>query len=115
LEMTAQALKSVLRSADVAARYGGEEFSVLLPQTNLAEAQVIGERIRRQVERTRYPHGKSQPLGSVTVSIGISMFGQNLDTAEAVIRAADEALYRAKSQGKNRIVTASSPSTNNAA
>ncbi len=116
LEMTAQALKSALRSADIPARYGGEEFSVLLPQTNLTEAQVIGERIRRQVERTRFAHGKSQPSGSVTISIGISTYDSRLDTAEAVIRAADEALFRAKAQGKNRVVTAaSSPSTNNAA
>ncbi|MBA2338921.1 MAG: diguanylate cyclase [Pyrinomonadaceae bacterium] len=117
LEMTAQALKSVLRSADVAARYGGEEFSVLLPQTSLAEAEVIAERIRRRVERTRYPHGKTQPLGSVTVSIGISTFGAQTETAEAVIGAADEALYRAKEQGKNRIVLAAAtpPPTSDAA
>lgn len=117
LAMTAQALKSVLRSADVAARYGGEEFSVLLPQTSLVEAEVIAERIRRRVERTRYPQGKTQPLGAVTVSIGISTFGAQTETAEAVIGAADGALYRAKEQGKNRIVLAAAPpsSTSDAA
>ncbi|HEU4597171.1 MAG TPA: diguanylate cyclase, partial [Pyrinomonadaceae bacterium] len=101
LEMTAQCLKSALRSADVAARYGGEEFSILLPQTGMAEARVIAERIRRRVERTHFPHDKSQPLGAVTVSIGISAFGVDIDTPASVIYAADQALYVAKSRGKN--------------
>jgi diguanylate cyclase (GGDEF)-like protein len=110
LEMTAQTLKSALRSADVAARYGGEEFSVLLPQTSLAEAHVIAERIRRRVERTRYPHGKSQPLGAVTISVGLSTFSPALDTAQVIIGAADQALYVAKSLGKNRVEAYRSPS-----
>jgi len=101
LEMTAQCLKSALRSADVAARYGGEEFSVLLPQTGLAEARAIGERVRRQIERAQFPHGKSQPLGAVTVSVGVSTFGPGLDTPGSLVAAADKALYLAKSRGKN--------------
>ncbi len=101
LEMTAQCLKTALRSADTAARYGGEEFSILLPQTGLSEAKVIAERIRRRVERTHFPHGKSQPLGVVTVSIGISSYGPELDTPASIIYAADQALYIAKSHGKN--------------
>ncbi|MDT7806295.1 MAG: hypothetical protein QOJ70_108 [Acidobacteriota bacterium] len=103
LEMTAQCLKTALRSADVAARYGGEEFSILLPQTGAAEALVIGERIRRRIERTQFPHGKSQPLGAVTVSIGVSTFGPGLDAPVEIIYAADQALYSAKARGKNCI------------
>ncbi len=101
LEMTAQCLKTALRSADTAARYGGEEFSILLPQTGISEARVIAERIRRRVERTHFPHGKSQPLGAVTVTIGISAFGHELDTPASIIYAADQALYVAKAHGKN--------------
>jgi diguanylate cyclase (GGDEF)-like protein len=101
LEMTAQCLKTALRSADVAARYGGEEFSILLPQTGLSEALVIGERIRRRIERTQFPHGKSQPLRAVTVSIGVSAFGAELDAPVEIIYAADQALYAAKARGKN--------------
>jgi diguanylate cyclase (GGDEF)-like protein len=111
LEMTAQCLKTALRSADVAARYGGEEFSVLLPQTTLSEAQVIAERIRRRVERASFPHRESQPGGAVTVSIGISAFAQKVDTAETIIGAADQALYLAKSRGKNRAEAYTSPAT----
>ncbi len=103
LELTAQCLKTALRSADVASRYGGEEFSILLPQTSNSEARVIAERIRRRVERTHYPQGKKQPLGAVTVSIGIASFGEELDTPATIIYAADQALYVAKSLGKNRV------------
>jgi diguanylate cyclase (GGDEF)-like protein len=101
LEMTAQCLKTALRSADVAARYGGEEFSILLPQSGPTEARVIAERIRRRIERTQFPHGKAQPTGAVTVSIGISSFSPELDAPASIIYAADQALYLAKSHGKN--------------
>jgi diguanylate cyclase (GGDEF)-like protein len=102
LEITAQCLRSALRKVDVASRYGGEEFSILLPQTNLEEAGVIADRIRRKIYSTPFTHGKSQPLGAVTVSIGLSVFSPALDSAEAMIRAADRALYHAKRHGKNR-------------
>ncbi|MFN2596272.1 MAG: diguanylate cyclase [Pyrinomonadaceae bacterium] len=105
LEMTAQCLKAALRSADVASRYGGEEFSVLLPQTSASEAQVIAERIRQRVERTPFAHRESQPGGAVTVSVGISSFAPKVDTPESMIGAADQALYLAKSRGKNRVET----------
>lgn len=103
LKITAHSLKAALRSADVACRYGGEEFCILLPQTSLTEAGVIAERMRQRVTETDYPHGKSQPLGTVSISIGISTFAKHINTAEKVIAAADRALYVAKNQGKNRI------------
>jgi len=103
LQMTAHALRVALRSADVAARYGGEEFCILLPQTSLAEAKVIAERVREKIEDTAYPHAKSQPLGAVTISTGISTLSKTVDAAEQIIWAADRALYEAKDGGKNRI------------
>jgi diguanylate cyclase (GGDEF)-like protein len=103
LKITAHSLKAALRSADVACRYGGEEFCVLLPQTSVSEAGVIAERMRQRVAETDYPFGKSQPMGTVSISIGISTLAKNIDTAEKVIAAADRALYRAKAEGKNRI------------
>jgi diguanylate cyclase (GGDEF)-like protein len=102
LEITAQCLRSTLRKADVAARYGGEEFSILLPQATLDEAGMIADRLRRTIINTRFPHAETQPLGSVTVSIGLSALSPSLDSVEAIIRAADRALYHAKSHGKNR-------------
>ncbi len=103
LQITAHCLKVALRSADVACRYGGEEFGILLPQTPLNEASVIAERMRQRVAETVYPHGKSQPLGGVTISIGISAFYKHVDTPDRIIAVADRALYNAKSNGKNRI------------
>jgi diguanylate cyclase (GGDEF)-like protein len=103
LQITAHCLRAGLRSADVAARYGGEEFSVLLPQTSVNEAAVIAERMRERVAATEYPHGKSQPLGRVTISIGVCTYAGNINTVDRVIAAADRALYIAKSQGKNQI------------
>lgn len=102
LEITAQCLRAALRKVDVASRYGGEEFSILLPQTTLQEAGVLADRIRRKILSAQFPHGKSQPLGAVSVSIGLSTFSASLDSAEAIVRAADRALYHAKSHGKNR-------------
>jgi diguanylate cyclase (GGDEF)-like protein len=103
LKVTAHALKAALRSADVACRYGGEEFCIVLPQTSLSEAGVIAERMRQRVAEKEYVFGKSQPLGAVTISIGISTFAKHIDTGEKIIAAADRALYSAKAHGKNRI------------
>lgn len=102
LEITAQCLRSTLRKVDVASRYGGEEFTILLPQTTLKEAGAIADRLRRQVMTTAFPHGDAQPQGAVTISIGLSSLSSSIDSAEAIIRAADRALYHAKSHGKNR-------------
>jgi diguanylate cyclase (GGDEF)-like protein len=104
LQITAHCLKGALRSADVASRYGGEEFCILLPQTAIAEAGAIADRIRQRVSTTHFPHGKTQPLGRVTVSIGVSTFSEMVNTSENIIAAADRALYQAKNRGKDRVV-----------
>ena len=104
LQITAHCLKGALRSADVASRYGGEEFCILLPQTGIAEAGAIADRIRHRVSTTHFPHGMAQPLGRVTVSIGVSTFSSIVNTSENIIAAADRALYQAKNMGKDRIV-----------
>jgi diguanylate cyclase (GGDEF)-like protein len=103
LQITAHCLKAALRSADVASRYGGEEFCILLPQTAMAEAGAIADRIRQRVNTTHFPHGKTQPLGRVTISVGVSTFSSILNTSENIIAAADRALYQAKSLGKDRV------------
>jgi diguanylate cyclase (GGDEF)-like protein len=103
LQITAHSLKVALRSADVACRYGGEEFGILLPHTTVTEASVIAERMRQRVAETEYPHGKTQPEGVVTISIGIATLHKNVDTPDRIIAAADRALYSAKRKGKNRI------------
>ena len=101
LGVVSHCLRSVLRADDVAARYGGEEFSILLPLTSLDEAIGIGERIRQKIESELFPHGNKQPLGRVTVSIGVAAYSATLNTAAAIIGAADRALYLAKRRNKN--------------
>jgi diguanylate cyclase len=64
---------------------------------------VIADRIRQRVSTTHFPHGKTQPLGHVTISVGVATFTKNIDTPENIIAAADRALYIAKSLGKDRV------------
>jgi diguanylate cyclase (GGDEF)-like protein len=97
LKMVGTILKESLRGADVAARFGGEEFSILLPQTTTEEAETIAERIRRRVSETVFP--KRQ----VTVSIGIASCSPEINSPGDLIEAADEALYEAKRQGRNKV------------
>ena len=99
LRIVGNCLKDTLRGADVAVRYGGEEFSVLLPQTSIDEGEIIAERIRRRIESTRFPHRQ------VTVSIGIASLSLEVNTVEKLIEAADEALFEAKKDGKNKVQT----------
>lgn len=97
LKLVSNILKENLRGADVAARYGGEEFAVLLPQTSVDEAGQIAERIRKQVERTQFPHR------SVTVSIGLANVTAEINSPDDLIWAADRALYEAKDMGRNNV------------
>jgi diguanylate cyclase (GGDEF)-like protein len=97
LRITAQTLKATLRTEDVAARFGGEEFCLLLPNTTLSEARMIGERIRRRVENTEFPHRK------VTISIGVAAHSSLHNSPREIIEAADKALYQAKRIGKNNV------------
>jgi diguanylate cyclase (GGDEF)-like protein len=90
---------SIRRPADLAARYGGEEFQVVLPETDLAGARLLAERIRTSVEALA-PF--ADDAHSVTVSIGIGLSGTQHDLS-SVLGAADEALYRAKAKGRNRV------------
>ena len=97
----ADAISRSVRSTDVAARYGGEEFLVVLPDTRLAGGAEIAERIRAQVQALALPV-------KVTVSVGIADGGPQ-DTPEAVFERADQALYRAKKAGRNRVVADDTP------
>lgn len=116
LTMLARTLKKQLREVDLAGRLGGEEFGILLPETGLEEALVVAERIRKNVEQLLIPaHGRKVPL---TVSIGAATLRLDCknECAEEVMRRADEALYKAKSQGRNRVATEwQSPSAHSAA
>ncbi|HKY32882.1 MAG TPA: sensor domain-containing diguanylate cyclase [Candidatus Polarisedimenticolia bacterium] len=103
LRITGRLIKDAVRSDDAPARYGGEEFAVLLPNTDKAGALRVAEKIRRMVEAFEYPHEKSQPLGDVSISGGVATFPYDATTSGDLIRCADQALYRGKHAGRNRV------------
>lgn len=95
------------RSSDFAARFGGEEFVVVLSGTTPAGAKLVAERLRLAVARSKISHLNLQKLGNVTVSIGVATVVPQMDLApDQVIELADQALFRAKAEGKNRVVYA---------
>ena len=98
LAFVARIIRDSLREQDVATRYGGEEFSIVLAGADLFIANIVAERIRRSCETRSISLGKYKTL---TVSLGISLFRPG-ETPECLIRRADEALYRAKKNGRNR-------------
>jgi diguanylate cyclase (GGDEF)-like protein len=100
----ANIIKKHLRTYDVAARYGGEEFVAILPETPLNEAVAVAERIRIGTQKTVFPD-KLQTL-KITVSVGVATYPMpGLDSVDDLIRIADEGLYRAKAEGRNRVIT----------
>jgi diguanylate cyclase (GGDEF)-like protein len=99
-------LRETVRDVDLPARYGGEEFAVLLPQTDLAGAERLAERLRQSVAE-RPMTKRPGALVAVTASFGVAAFPEAA-TPAALFAAADEALYRAKAAGKNRVVCAES-------
>ncbi|HEY4977317.1 MAG TPA: diguanylate cyclase [Gaiellaceae bacterium] len=103
----AEVFRAHLRIEDVPARFGGEEYSVLLPDTPLEDALEIAERIRREVA-ARLFHVETVPTPiRATVSIGVSSFPADGGTQTDLVHSADLAVYRAKLQGRNRVVASS--------
>jgi diguanylate cyclase (GGDEF)-like protein/hemerythrin-like metal-binding protein len=97
---------SARRASDLVARYGGEEFSLVLPHTDAAAAQQLAEAVRLAIEGLDMPHELS-PQGRVTISVGVAtMAGGSARSVASLLRAADEALYRAKGAGRNRVMLA---------
>jgi diguanylate cyclase (GGDEF)-like protein len=94
-----------IRPYDGVARVGGEEFMVLLPEAVLEAALVVAERLRTAVASASFQSGV-QRLTGVTVSIGIAQSGSDGDAIDDILRVADERLYSAKHQGRNRVITA---------
>ncbi len=97
-------IKRSIRGIDLACRSGGEEFVIVMPETDMAVAAMVAERLRRRIaaEPFAIEHGaRSIP---VTISIGIAALRGREDTAASILKRADQALYRAKRDGRNRVV-----------
>ncbi|GHC26467.1 hypothetical protein GCM10010082_19560 [Kushneria pakistanensis] len=101
LKHFAQHLTAIVRQQDMAVRWGGEEFLILLPDTSIEEAALMAERLRSRIETT--PVALAQQLLSITISLGVAAVPPDTGDAEKAIHHADEALYRAKHGGRNRV------------
>jgi two-component system cell cycle response regulator len=100
----AERLKASIRGIDLACRYGGEEFVVVMPDTDLGVATLVAERIRRRIAGEPFPIEKGARAIEVTISVGIAARVGPQDNASQMLKRADEALYRAKRDGRNRVV-----------
>lgn len=108
--------ESFRRGGDLVARYGGEEFAVVLPGVDAHRAGLYAERLRRRIWRMAIATGASGGGDRITISAGVASYAPHMPgsvdaTPDALLRAADQALYRAKCQGRNRVATAASSLT----
>jgi two-component system cell cycle response regulator len=99
----AQRLRRNIRGVDLACRFGGEEFVVLMPDTDYRQAQGVAERVREAVAERRFEVKAGRSL-AVTVSVGLALNEAETDTPDVILKRADVALYRAKREGRNRVV-----------
>ena len=93
-----------VRGIDLACRYGGEEFVVVMPDTDTAFAYSIAERLRQSMEQTPIPISRDPNQISITVSIGIASSSGGDDSSDKLLHRSDQALYRAKREGRNRVI-----------
>jgi two-component system cell cycle response regulator len=100
----AVSIRKAIRNIDLACRYGGEEFVIVMPETDMAVASMVAERIRRRIATEPFPIQQGTKHLEVTISIGIAAIGAPGDNAAAILKRADQALYRAKRDGRNRVV-----------
>ena len=97
-------IRKAIRGIDLACRYGGEEFVIVMPETDMAVATVVAERLRRRIASERFSIQQGASAIEVTISVGIATLDTADDTAASILKRADQALYRAKRDGRNRVV-----------
>jgi two-component system cell cycle response regulator len=103
LRQVGELMRREVRSVDIVARYGGEEFVIVMPETSLAGASTFAERIRAKVEQRDFADPGEDPV-RLTVSIGLAAFPDNrVHSADSFVSVADQALYRAKNEGRNLV------------
>ena len=97
-------VRKSIRNIDLACRYGGEEFVIVMPETDMGVATMVAERLRRLIANEPFVIQQGRRQLDVTISIGIAALANPEDTAAAILKRADQALYRAKRDGRNRVV-----------
>ncbi|GAB2877132.1 GGDEF domain-containing response regulator [Nocardioides pacificus] len=106
LQQIATTILQQCRAGDASYRYGGEEFLVILPEQALSSGAVLAERLRQAIEGLAIPHELNAPWGVITTSVGVAAVGDGRPdgvTVDHMLRAADQALYRAKDAGRNLV------------
>jgi diguanylate cyclase (GGDEF)-like protein len=106
LRLLAQLVRDSVRSDDILGRFGGEEFLLIMPGRSPAQAMSAAGNIRQRIARYEFPFGEKQPMGSVTVSGGVATFPDDAQDAVELLLSADNALYRAKQGGRNKVFRA---------
>jgi two-component system cell cycle response regulator len=106
LRAFARKLRMSTRGIDLACRYGGEEFVIVMPDTSLAVASTVAERLREQIAAEPFEAGEEKRHVGVTISVGVAAAEETRETPERLLKRADEALYVAKRAGRNRIALA---------
>lgn len=109
LKILAGLMSETIRESDILARWGGEEFIVISPETGEEEGCLLAERIRQAVVGHSFPHAERQPLGTVSLSIGVASRSNGIETYDKLLRLADDALYWAKDNGRNRTIFCNAP------
>ena len=105
LRFVANTMKNAIRGGDILARYGGEEFAIILPNTNEAGALRVAENLLNEVSARQLTTGaNSEPIGRITMSIGLALYKNN-ETTESFIERADQYMYNAKHSGRNQVKT----------
>jgi len=106
IQTFAERITGAIRGIDLACRYGGEEFLVAMPDTDINFANVVAERLREDIAGEKITLNQGRDVVEVTVSIGIAStdYGTDVDTAQKLIKRADEALYQAKETGRNKVI-----------
>jgi diguanylate cyclase (GGDEF)-like protein len=104
LKNIAEILVKNIRTIDLAARYGGEEFAIIFVETDKAAAGFVASKLKQLVEDYKFPYESTQPNGKITVSMGVATYPENGKTSDDLIAIADKRLYRAKKEGRNRVV-----------
>ena len=104
LHALGQLMNDAARDSDTVARWGGEEFIIISPETDEQQACQLAESIRKEVAAFAFPHADEQPLGHVSLSVGVATLSDGIDNAEELVGLADKAVYKAKESGRNRTV-----------
>lgn len=101
LKHVAEIMECNLRKADIVCRFGGEEFIVLLPEISKEQARKAANKLRRKIEQETFEREEKQPDKKITISLGVAAFPDDATNPEQLLKAADQALYQAKSMGRN--------------